>query len=423
MLSVVISPASFANREKEMLEAADVAIAQVLRYFTQKNLEVAFLVPTDTGMKKGIMDATTPVRDFLKQAGIHDFDRQPQGEAHKKVVRARVVTCSGIFETQISLYRPVTKKGDPRVWVYGLKAFAEPKNVLALVAIGASELLVINASSAGLVPGVVGKPDGPLFVRDAHCIDLDELLAPLVLRQDDVAVELLARIRAFSANWHRGIEGARRDLEVGRLLEQLLEINPNSSKAPDYKGIELKASRKGAGTRQTLFAKVPDWPSSPMKSSAAILDAFGYARSDRYVRQLRCTVSAKAINAQGLFLRLEAEPSRLLEASNKQEAPKVAYWPMEGLKHALLSKHPETFWVTAASKRDDGTEWFKYEHVLHTRKPLATALPTLLESGTITVDHLISRDLRGRVTEKGPLFKIHRRDFDLLFPPGQLYAL
>ncbi|UWX03664.1 hypothetical protein H1235_12650 [Pseudoxanthomonas sp. NC8] len=61
-----------------MLSAADVDIPEVIRYFTRRGIEATFLVPTETGLKS-IMDATAPVRVFLKQAGIHDFDEQPHG--------------------------------------------------------------------------------------------------------------------------------------------------------------------------------------------------------------------------------------------------------------------------------------------------------------------------------------------------------
>ena len=103
--------------------------------------------------------------------------------------------------------------------------------------------------------------------------------------------------------------------------------------------------------------------------------------------------------------------------------PTVVCWPIEGLKAALRSKHPETFWVSAAAKKEGASELFRYEHVLHTRNPIESALPTLLEAGIVTVDHLISRDLNDRVVEKGPLFKIPRSNLDLLFPPGILHAL
>ncbi|MBT9136330.1 MAG: hypothetical protein DDT34_01404 [Firmicutes bacterium] len=406
-----------------MLSAADVSIPDVLRYFTQRGIEVAFLVPTETGMKKSIMDATSPVRDFLKRAGIHDFDSQPQGQDHKKLVRTTVVTCAGLHRADTSLYRPVTKQGDPRIWISGLKSYASSGNVLALVATSDGELLVINASNAGLIHGVVAPNDGPLLIRDAPCVDLDSILAPLFQRTSTAAEELLALMKGLAGRWHTGLPGEKRHLEVGRLLEELLGIRANSSRSPDYKGIEIKASRGKPGNRQTLFAKVPDWAISPLKSSAQILDAFGYTRDPKYQRQLRCTVTTKAPNTQGLYLRMEGAASQLLEASTRLNLTRVAIWPVLELQATLLAKHPETFWVAAAAKQDGDREQFKYEHVLHTRKPIVSALPTLLETGVITVDHLITRDLKGRVSEQGPLFKIQKKNFDLLFPPGLLHPL
>jgi len=406
-----------------MLSTADVSISDVLRYFTQRGIEVAFLVPTETGMKKCIIDATEPVRDFLKRAGIHDFDFQPQGQDHKKTVRTTVVTCAGLHRAETSLYRPATKQGDPRIWISGLKSYVSAGNVLALVAGGDGELLVINASNAGLVSGVNAPSDGPLLIRDAFCVDLDSILTPLFQRTTTAAEELLALMKGLAGRWHTGLPGKKRHLEVGRLLEELLGIKANSSRAPDYKGIEIKASRGRPGNRQTLFAKVPSWAISPLKSSAEILDVFGYTRDPKYQRQLRCTVTAKAPNTQGLYLRMEGSDSQLLEASNHPSVPRVAVWPMRDLQATLLAKHPETFWVSAAARPDGDREHFKYDHLLHTKQPIVSALPTLLEAGVITVDHLITRDLRGRVSEQGPLFKIQKKNFDLLFPPGILHAL
>ena len=407
-----------------MLGAADVSIQEVLRYFTRKGLDVGLLVPTETGMGKGIMDATANVRDFLKSAGIHDFETQPQGTEHKRRISTRLVTSAGIVGTTTSLYRPVTKKGDPRIWIYGLAQYAEPGNVLVLIAVGNDELLVVNASNAGLVPGVSPRQGDHVRVSDAQNVNLDALLAPLIARTGVVADELLGLIRDLSNKWHRGIPGPRRDTEVGRLLEELLGIRTNSSKLPDYKGIEIKAGRKGGKNRQTLFARVPKWSISHLKSSAEVLDAFGYERAtEKYLKELRCTVSTRKPNTQGLFLALNSDQSQLLENSERPDVPKVVTWQVEDLKEALASKHPETFWVTAASRMGDGFEEFRYEHVLHTRKPMVNALPALLESGVVTLDHLITKDLKGKVKEQGPLFKMWRKDMDLLFPPGELHYL
>lgn len=406
-----------------MLSAADVSIPDVLRYFTQRGIEVAFLVPTETGMKKSIMDATAPVRDFLKRAGIHDFDKQPQGQDHKKLIRTTVVTCAGLHHTETSLYRPATKQGDPRIWVSGLKSYVEAGNVLALVATSDGELLVINASNAGLIPGVPKLGVSPLLIRDASCIDLDAVLAPLLPQDNSAAEELLGLLRGLAGRWHEGRPGDRRHLEVGRVLEELLGIKPNSSKLPDFKGIEIKSSRERSGNRQNLFAKVPDWSKSTLKSSTQILDEFGYSRDARYLRQLRCTVSSKSPNTQGLYLMVETTSNQLLESSTRQDLPRVVVWQIPELQSTLAAKHPETFWITAASRFSGDRETFMYEHVLHTRKPMTSALPTLIEAGVITVDHLIKRDINGRVTEKGPLFKIRKKDFNLLFPPAMHYTL
>jgi hypothetical protein len=79
------------------------------------------------------------------------------------------------------------------------------------------------------------------------------------------------------------------DTAVGRTLEAALGIQINSSKKPDYKGIELKSFRNKRDNRKNLFAQVPDWELSKFKSSAEILDAFGYQRQQDF--KLYCTVS------------------------------------------------------------------------------------------------------------------------------------
>lgn len=57
-----------------MLSMSDTPIADVLRYFADRGIGAAFLVPTPTGYEKSIMDAIAPFRSFLQDAGIHDKD-------------------------------------------------------------------------------------------------------------------------------------------------------------------------------------------------------------------------------------------------------------------------------------------------------------------------------------------------------------
>ena len=53
---------------------------------------------------------------------------------------------------------------------------------------------------------------------------------------------------------------------VGYTLETLLGIQANSSKHPDYKGIELKSSRK-RNLKGTLLSMVPNWSISNLESA------------------------------------------------------------------------------------------------------------------------------------------------------------
>lgn len=211
------------------------------------------------------------------------------------------------------------------------------------------------------------------------------------------------------------------DTSVGRTLETALGIDINSSKKPDYKGIELKSFRSSRTNRKNLFAQVPDWTLSKFKSSAEILDAFGYQREDDF--KLYCTVSAITSNSQGLSLRLDSDIKQLIENSNKPEIGDFVVWTLDKLHGRLKEKHKETFWVEAESTYIDGMEHFQYSFVEHTKKPITSQFDILLDQGIITLDHLIKRNFKGKVVEKGPLFKIKPSGLDLLFPPSEKYNL
>lgn len=77
------------------------------------------------------------------------------------------------------------------------------------------------------------------------------------------------------------------------------------------------------------------------------------------------------------------------------------------MRQRISEKHNETFWVSANIKDIDGHEYFHFTDVYHTRKPSVSQFDILLEQGEITMDHLISCNSIGRLTEKGSLFKIN----------------
>lgn len=92
-----------------MLSMSDINIDQFIPLFADIGCSVAFLVPTPTGYEKSIMDAIGPVRELLKDEGVHDYDLQGQGPSAKIMWPSCFVTANGLVETVASLYRPVSR--------------------------------------------------------------------------------------------------------------------------------------------------------------------------------------------------------------------------------------------------------------------------------------------------------------------------
>lgn len=381
-----------------------------LSTIVESGLNYGLLEITQTGLDKAILDATQPFREYLESEGIHDYALQGQGPDAKVVHPAFLVQPDGNFLVSgVSLYRPQTKKGDPRVWFSDLRKVATPGTVLCVFWHG-----------AGFVGIDLKTLDLKTTLNSEN--DFSRTFSDLFKARRSVHEELLDLMKAINRKgWIKGIKSGT--TAVGHLLESELGIPANSSKNPDYKGIEIKSSAAQAanGGRVNLFAKVPTWPLSPLKSSSQILEKFGYSRGPDF--KLYCTVSAVTTNSQGLSFTFDEKTSLLSETSTSTEYPTVANWEESVLLRELVNKHAETFWVKAKSqKRTDGT-YFRYESVTHTKNPIISQFMPLILTGDITMDHLIKRNSAGKTSEKGPLFKIQAHKKHLLFPTPKNYSL
>ena len=105
----------------------------------------------------------------------------------------------------------------------------------------------------------------------------------------------------------------------------------------------------------TLFAQVPDWKGSRLKSSAEILQAYGYETPEG--RKLSCTLSVKAANSQSLFLHVDRDTETLHARSDELDPEDVVSWPLEKLRSRFVHKHSETVWVEAITKTDGARRW------------------------------------------------------------------
>ena len=382
-----------------------------LSKLTSFSVEATLIQPTKTGLKKSILDATSPVRNYLFAHNIHNYKLQDQGPNNKVIISAYFLSEDSVTKSTASLYRPKTKKGDPRIWFRRLQYYCKPNDILAIIAYK-NELYLINLSRVPLeeIIGLTNK--GPIF----------ELIVQINKDSTAVALELLSKLRKIAQSGPvQSIMHGKADTAIGRTLETLLGIAINSSRKPDYKGIELKSYRSGKKNRKNLFGKVPNWELSKFKSSREILEHFGYESGDDF--KLYCTVSSKSYNSQGLKFRLDQDLEQLIENSNKEEINDFAVWVMSDLREALSEKHNETFWVAANSMKIHELEHFQFTKVRHTRKPILSQFDILLDQGDITMDHLIKKDSKGKVSEKGPLFKINEYALEMLFPPPKIYDL
>jgi hypothetical protein len=380
-----------------------------IKLLTEKSVELCLIEPTITGLEKSIMDATGSVRTYLKANNIHDFELQKQGQESKILITSFLILSDSLDDSVASLYRPNTKKGDPRIWFKGLGAYSKANDILGIIAFDGA-LYVLNITQLDLSKLIESKISNPL----------QDLVNEINQISNEVADELLIKLRAIAS---RGFVPAllQADTSIGRTLEKLLGIEMNSSKTPDYKGIELKSARENKGTRKGLFGKTPNWELSKFKNRIEILDAFGYW--EKGVFRLYNTIRATGRNAQGLILRTDYEQGYLYENSDKKEIGDFLTWELDVLRNTLATKHKETFWIKAQSKIENDKEYFLFKSAEHTKSPLLNQFGLLIDIGAITLDYPIKRLSDGSVIDKGCNFKLKPTALNMLFPPSQTYTL
>lgn len=395
---------------------SDTNIEQFLPIFAKTGVPVAFLVPTPTGFGKSIMDATAPIRELLRNSCVHDYDQQSQGQNNKEIVDTYIVRPDSLIQTDTSLYRPETKKGDPRIWIYNLKPYCQPCNLLALIVIE-RKIYVFNLSDRRIADSLFSKGFCYNILEEAS--HKDKLVSEELLNKLHIIHN-----RGFIPSITPGDSG------VGDTLEHALGIERNNSKAPDYKGIELKTTRltRNGGnrttTRSTLFTRVPD----EGMSYRQIVDAYGKVQVPRGSTEARLqmyeTLMCARVNAYDLILEVDVNNDKLNIMHQEERVRKyVSAWYLENLRKALLLKHHETFWVKAQSETRGGIEFFRYDKVLHTKNPNASLLAPLFEANKITVDLAAHYKPDGKWRDHGVLFKMMPDDLPLLLGEPKEYIL
>ena len=378
-----------------------------MAFMVNHNVEFTLVQITATGLKKGIMDATAPIRAFFLEKDIHNYEEQQQGPSHKQLIETVILDGRNAKETSTSLYRPETKKGDPRLWIYGLQKFTKADDIHAICVLN-HKLYVINITTCDIES---------IFLSDHNSV-LKDLVNECYQVSKTVSEELLDFFHQNSNRWFESEVLA--DTGIGRTIETMLGISQNSNKTPDYKGIELKSHReKRSSSKNVLFTQTPDWSLSKLKSGREIVAKYGYDCGDGRLTYQN-TVQCNLPNAQGLGLNLELVKEWLELKHYGEKIDDVAVWTLRKLHGRLSEKHHETFWITVDNEIHDGKEYFRYRSIEHTRNPIIPQFDILLDTGIITIDLLLSRPSGHGDTYS---FKIKKRGMPLLFPESITYSI
>lgn len=388
-----------------------------VEFLVNNQVDFATIQITETGLKKSILDATAPVRAFLLKNGIHNYEIQLQGPDHKRVVDTLILDEVSSYQTKTSLYRPVTKKGDPRLWISKVKNvdFVRANDIFAIIAV-CGILYVVNLTSVNIPKVYASKIDTPL----------KDLICTISKVKNTTSEELLYLIQDKMSDWIPAELIA--DTGIGRTVESVLGITMNPSKNPDYKGIELKSHREASKVRNTLFTQAPDWSISRFKSGREIVERYGYIPQGYNHKSLHVTLAANRPNQQMLglmplpaldLLEVDEFVGSKVDDESYFKVADVAVWRLSKLHDRLLTKHKETFWIDVETKKEHGKELFKVTEILHTKNPIPSQFDVLLEQGLITVDFLLCRDSGGDTYS----FKIKSKARNLLFPSSEIYRI
>ncbi len=376
-----------------------------LKFLVNHNIEFTQVEITPTGLGKGILDSTAPMRAYFLEKGVHDYENQLQGQEHKAIKPAIILDEGNEYRTKASFYRPNTKKGDPRMWIYGLSPYTKGNDIHVLFYYQ-NILYSIN----------ITRIDIERCYNSTIITPIQDVIKSIYMESRSISDELLGKFRSVSGEWFESEVLA--DTGIGRTIESFLGITMNSEKTPDYKGIELKSHReKRSSSKNVLFTQAPDWDISTCKSGREIVDLYGYFKDGR--KTYHNTVQCSPPNSQMLFLNIEQIKALLELQAQKKRIEDVVVWRLMKLHNRLLTKHHETFWIEVENVINDGKEYFRYKEIEHTKNPNVGQFDVLLEQNMITVDLLLCRNKGGDTYS----FKIKKKGMPLLFPDSVIYTI
>lgn len=229
-----------------MISKSDIPIDAIKLELSSLGVDAAFLAPTEVSLNKSIIDAHIELKKFLVDIQLHDFDAQAKGSANKKIFPINLIYKDSIKKSTISLYRPDTKGGDPRLWISGLAKYADPYNLLAIFLIN-EDLFIVNASNKEIYDSrlVEGSPFHDLLYRSSpkFIYPKSEKINNLINKfndQDNQFLEELLNLQqdgsesiSAPSNWAKTEPLLKVETKLDGVIDRLLGLIDSSEQSPD----------------------------------------------------------------------------------------------------------------------------------------------------------------------------------------------
>lgn len=209
----------------------------------------------------------------------------------------------------------------------------------------------------------------------------------------DILTEKLKRLRRYEVLPIHGVGAGR----YGLTLEHHLSIPQNSSKTPDFMGIELKT--KHGSSLQTLFSRVPTRYLA-CRDKNELVEKYGYYDKGRK-RQALYTSFNNSPDSLGFYLATMED--RVVV--NRKTVPILEY-DSSVIDVALLSKHSETAYVSVTpGTLKNGAAGCRFDQLLYCKTPSLLRFMRMAREGNVYLDFTLSK-LKGRVKDHGFLWRV-----------------
>ena len=188
----------------------------------------------------------------------------------------------------------------------------------------------------------------------------------------------------------------------GLSIEKALGIPQNSSKEPDFMGIELKT--KSDKSLQTLFSRTPSKYLAG-ENKADFFNLYAYKDEKRKRRALYTSFCSRE-DSLGFSLSVDNLTVRVL---NKGQ-PVIEY-VADRLEDALLTKHSQTAFINVVPSRGK----VRIDSAIYCRSPSIIRFLELIAEGFVNLDFTMSESSVGGIKDHGFLWRIQSNAISRLY--------